>query len=498
MIDFKPLDTKPTGHSRVSYINENSLVLDVFKHHFYSDFQKFIIPKNGFIMNNKQKSNKNCSYKMKQENIQKREEYIITIKSLVNVDSNHLNSKYLGNLKDLKFKYRDAKYFGGWGKAIKAAGLRPITNSWTKDQIIKEIKQIQQHFGYIPHAKDLPQLGYKGLHSGAVSKFGNWGNALALAGFKIMRRRWNKEKVVKELRLLYEKTGKIPNYGELYREGEKGLPQAARKYHGSWVNAMRAAGLKAHRNDYWTKEQLIEELKREVRKIGHVPSGKELKRKGRCDLVSSGSKFFGGYNNYLIAAGFKPVLTPNIWTGDNIKKELHLIAKHLKRTPTERDLVALDKRTLIPATWRQFKGWNNAIEAAGLKANGNFVKDKTWKDWETFVLKLCSSLFPDSEKPKVLPNKTIPDFYEYAKKKIIEVKINAADTTIPSTIRNYSPYCNRIEIWYLTGKPTKTHTNNVVFRGPEYIMSIIKEGKRLMEQFTIMRNHYMQNERKKD
>jgi hypothetical protein len=179
--------------------------------------------------------------------------------------------------------------------------------------------------------------------------------------------------------VLYKKTGKTLNYGELYKNGEKGLVQAARKYHGSWVNAMRAAGLKTLRNDYWTKEQLMEELRCEIKTIGYIPSGKELKRRGRCDLVSSGSKLFGGYNNFLSVAGFKPILIPNIWTKKNIKKELYLIAKQLKRTPTERDLIVLDKRTLIPATWRQFKGWNNAIEAYGLKANANFVKDKTWK-----------------------------------------------------------------------------------------------------------------------
>lgn len=276
------------------------------------------------IRKKKQKLNKNWNKKMKKKTIQKRKEYISTIKKLVNDDSNHLNSKYLGNLKDLKFKYKVAKYFGGWRKAIKAARLRPITNTWTKDQIIREIKQIKRNFGYIPYAKNLHKLGYRGLHSGAVCKFGNWSNALKHASFKIVRKKWNKKRVIKELGHLYEKNGKTPNCSELYRKGERGLTQAARRYHGSWVNAMRAAGLKARRNDYWTKEELIEELKREVEKIGYVPSGKELKRRGRCDLVSSGSKSFGGYNTYLSVAGFKPVLIPNIWTKKNIKKELCL------------------------------------------------------------------------------------------------------------------------------------------------------------------------------
>jgi|TARA_B100001964_G_C14233476_1_gene601238 hypothetical protein len=106
-------------------------------------------------------------------------------------------------------------------------------------------------------------------------------------------------------------------------------------------------------------------------------------------------------------------------------------------------------------------------------------------------------MFPDSEQHKILPNKTIPDFYEHTMKKIIEVKINAADTTIPSAIRNYSPYCNRMEIWHLTGKPSKNYKNKVIFRGPDYIRSLIKEDKELLEEFTKMLNHYSQNEKEK-
>ncbi len=53
-----------TGHSRVRYLNEDSLALNTFKPHLYFDFSEFIIPKTSFIMNNKQKSNKNCSCKM--------------------------------------------------------------------------------------------------------------------------------------------------------------------------------------------------------------------------------------------------------------------------------------------------------------------------------------------------------------------------------------------------------------------------------------------------
>ena len=53
-----------TGHSRVGFINEHSLVLNAFKPISNNDFSELIIPKTSYFMNNKQKSNKNCSYKM--------------------------------------------------------------------------------------------------------------------------------------------------------------------------------------------------------------------------------------------------------------------------------------------------------------------------------------------------------------------------------------------------------------------------------------------------
>lgn len=418
------------------------------------------------------------------KNVQKGIEYISMIKTLIESDSNHVNSNYLGALEDLKFKRRAAKYFGGWRKVIKAAGFRPISHDWTNEEIVKEIKELQEKFGYIPHAKKLHKMGHIGLKSGAILKFGNWSNALTAAGFKVVRERWSKEKVILKLKKLYEETGGAPNYGELKKQKEHyGLLQAARRYWSSWVNAMQAAGLEALRNDYWTKESLIEELKKAVGKLGHVPPKRELNRLGRADLVSSGSKFFGSYNKFLIAAGFTPVLIPNIWTKERITEELRQVALELGRTPTERDMITIGKRTVIMATWTQFRGWNKAIEEAGLRPNGSFVSDKTWKKWEDFALELCQELYLDSETHKILPNGTIPDFYEYSENMIIEIKTNASDTTIIEDVRKYEPYCDRIEIWYLTGKPAASLSSKIVFRGPEYVISIIKEHKETLEQF---------------
>jgi hypothetical protein len=228
---------------------------------------------------------------------------------------------------------------------------------------------------------------------------------------------------------------------------------------------------------------LILELKKAVSEIGHVPSKRELNRFGRYDLVSSGSKIFGGYNNYLIAAGFEPILIPNIWTKDRIKEEIIKLSQKIKRTPTERDMISFGLGTVKMAAIRQFKSWNAAIKSASLVPNENCVKDKIWKEWELFVLSVCKYLYPNSKKHIMFPNKSIPDVYEPNAKLVVEVKINASDTTIHKDINNYNPYCEKIEIWYLTGTPVKVRSTKVKFVGPNEIRNLVFNNKTFLNKF---------------
>lgn len=123
-----------TGHSRVSYINKNSLVSNTFKHHFYLDFEEFIIPKKSFIMNNKQKSNINCSCEMslRRLKIRTKEEFVSELVRLSKIDKKYLNYNYLREIKRSDLLYEAVKLFGGWRNAVQAAGFRPIQKDGLK------------------------------------------------------------------------------------------------------------------------------------------------------------------------------------------------------------------------------------------------------------------------------------------------------------------------------------------------------------------------------
>lgn len=358
----------------------------------------------------------------------------------------------------------------------------------TKEEVLSDIRTLaKKDRKYLNHKK-LRKIGYGNLFYAAVKHFGTWNEAILASGVKPLYKKWSKDKVIEEIKGIYENTGKVPNNGELKRNGNLSLINAAYIYWGCWTNAIKAAGFKPYRNDYWTKEDLILELKKAVSEIGHAPSKRELNRFGRFDLVSSGSKIFGGYSNYLIAAGFEPVLIPNIWTKDRIKEEIIKLSQKIRRTPTERDMVSFGLGTVKMAAIRQFKSWNAAVKSAGLLPNENCVKDKIWKEWELFVLSVCNYLHPNSKKHIMFPNKCIPDVYEPNAKLVIEVKINASDSTIHKDIANYDSYCEKIEIWHLTGKPIKVRSTKVKFVGPNEIRDLIFNNKTFLNKFDEIKN----------
>lgn len=364
----------------------------------------------------------------------------------------------------------------------------------TKEEVVSDIRTLaKKNRKYLNH-KRLRKIGYGALVYASVKHFGTWNKAILASGEEPLYKKWNKERITEEIKRIHEKSGRVPNNGELRKNGNKSLTNAAYLYWGSWANAVKAAGFKPYRNDYWAREDLILELKKVVNDICHVPSKRELNKLGRNDLVSSGSKVFKSYNNFLISAGFEPVLIPNIWTKERIREEIIEISKKIKRTPTERDMNAFGLGTVKMAATRQFKSWNKAIEYSGLIPNESCVKDKIWKEWELFVLEMCSSIYPASKKHFIFPNKSIPDLYEPNSKLVIEIKTNASDSSIHKDIVNYDPYCDKIELWYLTGKPIKVSSKKVNFVGPQEIENMLKNNKLLLGRFYRIKNQVEVNQ----
>ena len=115
---------------------------------------------------------------------------------------------------------------------------------WNRNSILFELKGLARERE--PLNSGAIQKEDPGLHAAAVRHFGSYDAALRAAklepGDHRRRRRWTKELVLKELKLLYRRS-KRPTTESL-RSKHSALYGAASRFFGGIPAAMKAAGLK--------------------------------------------------------------------------------------------------------------------------------------------------------------------------------------------------------------------------------------------------------------
>jgi hypothetical protein len=143
------------------------------------------------------------------------------------------------------------RLFGRWDRALSAAGLDADDvaryRTWDRNTVVFEIRsrhQDEEELNSGALQKDDP-----GLHAAAVRYFGSYDNALRAARLDPsdhrQRRRWNKKKLVADLKRAAGKNGHLS--GTVVRRADPGLYGAAVRTFGSFAAARKAAGLKASR-----------------------------------------------------------------------------------------------------------------------------------------------------------------------------------------------------------------------------------------------------------
>lgn len=208
-----------------------------------------------------------------------------------------------------------AYHFGSWPKAVEAAGVwyadqtrRPY---WTIQRVIAVIKTARKqqkdlHWGAVSKRKDT--LG-RASHA-AVQKrlFGSWARALQASGVDpdevAMYRRWDKPSLAFELRSRAA-DDEVLNAGDLQKE-DAGLHAACLRHFGSYSAALKAARLnpeKIRRRRTWTKQQVIDALKRRVRRKQGIAD--QHVRRSDLPLYGACVRLFGSYTNARSAAGIK-------------------------------------------------------------------------------------------------------------------------------------------------------------------------------------------------
>jgi hypothetical protein len=137
--------------------------------------------------------------------------------------------------------------FGSWDAALAAAGLDPADvrryESWSEEKIVRRIKE-RAGRGEPLNSKAMQEHESK-LFNAALNYFGGWDKALRAAGIKpeevYKRRRWSEEIIKKEIKALHASGEDLAAPG--MRRQHSALYSAACKYFGSWSRARKACGI---------------------------------------------------------------------------------------------------------------------------------------------------------------------------------------------------------------------------------------------------------------
>jgi len=143
---------------------------------------------------------------------------------------------------------------------------------------------------------------------------------------------------------------------------------------GSWNRALQKAGLEVHQSRNVDKPELIFELKRLAKDLGHVPRQEEMRNKGNWS-VKVYQERFGSWNDSLQAAGFEPNIRWRI-PREDLLTELRAVADELGHPPTTTEMNEHGRFTTNPYQ-RVFGTWRTALQAADPNYLENYRQSNT-------------------------------------------------------------------------------------------------------------------------
>lgn len=191
------------------------------------------------------------------------------------------------------------RYFPTWHDALAAAGLVPqeprpaLPRTWTKDAVLEAIRARHRQ------GLTLTVTADPGLTSAACRRFGAWSKAMAAAGLAARHyRRWSRDRVLEQLRLLNEQRA----FDVSTRLPDRGLMRAADIHFGGWRPALRVAGVLAPDENWrhkrsWSRQRVIQAIQ-----DLHV-QGLPLSSKKHSLLAGIARKRFGSWGAAVMAAG---------------------------------------------------------------------------------------------------------------------------------------------------------------------------------------------------
>ncbi|MEM6820850.1 MAG: hypothetical protein AAF558_02750 [Verrucomicrobiota bacterium] len=181
-------------------------------------------------------------------------------------------------------------------------------------------------------------------------------------------RKWSARQVIEEIRK-WESEGK-PLYSHHVRKNFQELLAAGIRYHGSWKNAVEAAGISyddIRKYKDWSKDLIIAKVQ-ELHQQGVDLSFRAMMLSKYNSMVYAAIRpnHFGAWKEALAAAGLSPdeIYRYRSWDEESILDEI----RELKAKGADLSSKTMDETSnpLIATARRRFGNWGNAVQKAGI------------------------------------------------------------------------------------------------------------------------------------
>ncbi|MCC7500339.1 hypothetical protein IT396_00840 [Candidatus Nomurabacteria bacterium] len=252
-----------------------------------------------------------------------------------------------------------------------------MPRKWSKEIVVRHI--LKRHRSGKKLNSGYMQTRCVPLYQAGCLHYGNWQKAIEAAGLKYenikinksrwYRPKWNKEKVVVVIRNRYKRSLPLNSNHIQTRLGR--LYAAAIKYHGSWPQAVAAAGLDYAKfrkvtMRYWSKKAIVAEILRRSDTKLSIRGGDVANEDP--SLYRASIRHFGrrGWTKARMLAGFPPI-DPSpliIWSKETVIQEI--LQLHENGVPLNTGALGETYGYIRSAGEKHFGSWGKAITAAGL------------------------------------------------------------------------------------------------------------------------------------
>jgi hypothetical protein len=264
--------------------------------------------------------------------------------------------------------------FGSYSEAIREAGFEPIPNGgkeeqFTDNELIQDINRVAELVGRSPTHSEYDTYGE--AHSSTLHKrFGGYKKAISAAGFEPIpnggkEEQFTDSELIQQLRWVADQVEGPPTIDDFNELADVSASTIQNRF-GSWREGQRTAGVGTYTQlTTYTDDELTQDIRRVANDLSGTPSQSEYNERGKASAQTL-SRRFGSYNDAVEQAGLEP---NRQWHADDeLLQDIQRVAE-IAGEPLSRD--EYSKHGVVHATTIEyrFESWVEAVKSAGIEAN---------------------------------------------------------------------------------------------------------------------------------